>query len=358
MPLSLVLFLSACTELTNLRRIKEIQDEKIRELLAENEQYRKKYYEAIEERNTTVNQLNKSIAEQNTKIATLEKAKSDKEAELELSINTLNLQIKTFKNEIIQLNKINNERQRIISEKVQENTNLKNEINNLNAAISQKESSIANLNREITGYKNEIASLQDQINQLNDSLNQSNRELEKTKSEIKALSSDLDKAQKDYEKKLSQLPTKPKTDLSSLQKDIEKYLESKQIDYISVKDTQRGLVISIPSAYLFEGLADEIKPDIESILKELARFIKAYPKNDILVEGHTDDQPIKDSPFYDNLHLSSSRSLRITRFLITDCGIKSSRLYSVSAGEFHPIAKNTTPEGRKMNRRVDIVVLN
>ena len=354
---SIWLFMSGCTELYDLRNIKEIQDAKIRELMAENEQYQDKYYKAIEERNATVNQLNKSIVEQNTLIATLEKARSDREAELELKINKVNLELKDSKNEIARLNQVNTQSQMTISEKDKELNTLKTEKDTLATTVTEKDTAITSLNSEIETYKNEIVTLNETISKLNASIQQNEEALKKAQEESKQLSGNLTNAKKDYEKRLSQLPVKPATDLSPLKQKFEKYLQDKAINFITIEDTQRGLVISVPASSLFEGFAEDIKPDMIPILKDIAQILKESPDNDILIEGHTDNQPIKDSPFFDNLHLSSSRSLRITRFLINDCGIKSSRLYAVSAGEFHPKAENNTPEGRNKNRRVDIVVL-
>lgn len=351
------LFISGCTELSDLRRIKEIQDAKIRELIAENEQYQGKYYKAIEERNITVNQLNKTIAEQNTRIATLEKSKSDREAELERKINRLNLETRDLKNEATRLSEVNSKNQTIISEKENEISNLKMEKDSLSTTITEKDTSITNLTNEIETYKNEMVSLNEEISKLNTSIQQDKEALQKANDEAKKLTSDLNQAKIDYEKKLSQLKFKPLADLTPLKEKLEKYLQGKNITAITVEDSQKGIIISIPASSLFEGFAEEIKPDMIPILKDIAQILKEFPDNDIWVEGHTDNQPIKDSPFYDNLHLSSSRSLRITRFLISDCGIKSSRLYAVSAGEFHPKADNNSPESRNKNRRVDIVVL-
>jgi len=78
--------------------------------------------------------------------------------------------------------------------------------------------------------------------------------------------------------------------------------------------------------------------------------------NEISIEGHTDNVPIHNSQFASNWELSTARAVEIVRLFITRYGFSPDRLSAAGYSEYHPIASNSTAEGRQLNRRVDVVV--
>ncbi|HBI24653.1 MAG TPA: flagellar motor protein, partial [Nitrospiraceae bacterium] len=80
-------------------------------------------------------------------------------------------------------------------------------------------------------------------------------------------------------------------------------------------------------------------------------------KENIHIEGHTDDIPMNSIQFPSNWELSSARATSIVRRFISH-GVNPSRLTAIGYGEYRPITGNETEEGRGKNRRVDIVILN
>jgi len=87
-------------------------------------------------------------------------------------------------------------------------------------------------------------------------------------------------------------------------------------------------------------------------IKQLADFMKAYPKTTAVIEGHTDNVG---SAEY-NQKLSQARANSVRQYLIDNFGIKASRLSAIGYGLTKPIASNDTEEGRQKNRRVQVVV--
>jgi chemotaxis protein MotB len=77
----------------------------------------------------------------------------------------------------------------------------------------------------------------------------------------------------------------------------------------------------------------------------------------IRVEGHTDNVPASGSAFASNWELSSARALAVVRFL-QEQGVDPTKLAAAGYGEFQPIGSNDTPEGRSLNRRIEIVLVN
>ena len=97
----------------------------------------------------------------------------------------------------------------------------------------------------------------------------------------------------------------------------------------------------------------------QEVLTKLATSLKDAPDNHFIVEGHTDNAPIKNgakAQFASNWELSAARSLAVVQFLQSS-GIGGSRLESRAYGEHQPTADNDTPEGRSENRRIEIRII-
>jgi len=96
-----------------------------------------------------------------------------------------------------------------------------------------------------------------------------------------------------------------------------------------------------------EGLAN---------LQTVAAALRGKPWKALRVEGHTDNTPVRNMPFVDNWDLAGARASAVARWLAAQQGFQASAVTAVSRAYFAPAATNDTPEGRKKNRRVEIVV--
>ena len=79
---------------------------------------------------------------------------------------------------------------------------------------------------------------------------------------------------------------------------------------------------------------------------------------DIRIEGHTDNVPIHNDKYDSNWELSTARATEIIKLFITKFSLAPNRLSASGYSEYYPTASNETAEGRAMNRRVDLVILN
>ncbi len=119
---------------------------------------------------------------------------------------------------------------------------------------------------------------------------------------------------------------------------------------ISVEDDERGLIIRLGEV-LFEFDSAEINEKTEAAMKNIIRVIQnKYPDREIIVEGHTDNTG---NPHY-NQQLSEKRAYNIANRILTD--LDHDKVSYIGQGESEPIAPNNTTEGRKKNRRVDIII--
>ena len=126
---------------------------------------------------------------------------------------------------------------------------------------------------------------------------------------------------------------------------------------ISLEEAEEGLIIHLPADISFKsGTAEIYNEDSILFLKRLALIIKTIPVEvQVQVRGYTDNiPPPKTSPYQDNWELSGARALSVLKYLIK-FRVNPKRLSFAGYGQYHPIATNATPEGRKKNRRVDII---
>jgi chemotaxis protein MotB len=118
----------------------------------------------------------------------------------------------------------------------------------------------------------------------------------------------------------------------------------------------RGLVISLPQAILFSSGGDTVSPSALPALERIGQVIRDIPNNVRLI-GHADMAPIHNRRFGSNWELSMARSHKILELLSTRYGVPESRLSITSYGPYQPVASNDTKDGRALNRRVEILIL-
>ncbi len=119
----------------------------------------------------------------------------------------------------------------------------------------------------------------------------------------------------------------------------------------------RGLVISIREAGSFAVGSAELSDEARRLLVEIGGPL-AELSNQIRVEGHTDDTPIRTERYRSNWELSTARATTVIAFMAEQVGIDAQRLSAAGYGEFRPRAPNATATARAQNRRVDLVILN
>ena len=127
---------------------------------------------------------------------------------------------------------------------------------------------------------------------------------------------------------------------------------------ISVGYDERGLVVRMLDQVLFDSGKATLRPEAHAVLDKVARVLNQEAGDQpIGIEGHTDNQPIKRSGWKDNWELSLARARAVLTYLVKERELAPTRVSAVGYGEYRPLASNHTPEGRRMNRRVEIVVL-
>jgi len=120
-----------------------------------------------------------------------------------------------------------------------------------------------------------------------------------------------------------------------------------------------GSGLKASSDILFDSGKVALKPAGEAALRQIAPKLKEILTDKrvmLRVDGHTDNQPIKRSPWSDNLHLSLMRARAVVVYLATQ-GVPSNAMCAAGFGEWHPVGENSTKDGMTKNRRVELSLM-
>jgi chemotaxis protein MotB len=145
-------------------------------------------------------------------------------------------------------------------------------------------------------------------------------------------------------------------DADALQRELEAVLGAEIRDNeIEMRVTPDGLVLSLREVGFFDSGRAEIVPSALPKLGKIAAILNSHGF-DIRVEGHTDDIPIHNSEFHSNWELSTSRATQVVTLLVEHYSLSPLRVSAAGYGPYRPVATNGTAQGRKMNRRIDLVI--
>lgn len=214
----------------------------------------------------------------------------------------------------------------------------------LNTCLAEKEQ-MANRIEDLRSTNSQLITTKDQITTLS---SKGAENLEKTLESLKEKDLKINRLQDALTRKDSvtvALVTSIKRAVGVNDPDIEVNVE-KGVVYISIADK-----------LLFKSGSYEVSDRAKEILGKVAAIVKDKPNFECMVEGHTDNVPIKNPVLQDNWDLSVKRATSIVRILQKDFGIEPQRLVASGRGEYVPLEANTTAEGRARNRRTRILVL-
>jgi len=126
--------------------------------------------------------------------------------------------------------------------------------------------------------------------------------------------------------------------------------------FVDVKITNEGVKVVLSNPVLFDVGKNALKGESRTILKTLIDAVRDL-QNEIIIEGHTDDVPVRGGEFSSNWELSTARAFSVIEYFIAE-NISPKRLSAIGCGEYRPLYPNDTESHRSMNRRIEISVLN
>ena len=152
------------------------------------------------------------------------------------------------------------------------------------------------------------------------------------------------------------LQASPPPQLEELARTVQKSLNHlRDSSEIRLLITGRGLVIHLPEFLFFNSGEATFRSEGYPLLEKLADILAKIP-NHVLIEGHTDNRPIHTPQFPSNWELSTHRSTNLVRYFIEHLHINPARVTAAGYSEYAPRADNAVEEGRRLNRRVDVII--
>ncbi len=297
-------------------------------------------------------QLDAEIRERRTQIEELENRAREAEAsarevqeEADRQVAALELQKSTAEQQVslarIQLTLIQSEKARVEAER-----------DNLNLATLQLKSQREALTRSVVDLESEGARLRAESARLSiegDRLKAERDQLkvdgDALREESARLEAESDKLRADKERL-----SREKAEVELARQQTEERLQSALSQVADTRDSARGIILNLPDI-LFDVNKATLKTELKTAVAKLAGILLMMSEPRVRIEGHTDSTGSEEY----NLKLSTERSQGVLAFLQAE-GIDESRMTAVGYGLTRPIAGNDTREGRRKNRRVEIII--
>ncbi len=126
---------------------------------------------------------------------------------------------------------------------------------------------------------------------------------------------------------------------------------------VEIKVDKQVVFINLSDKMLFQIGSSNLTPRANEVLGKIAKIVESRPDLEVMVEGYTDNKPIKTACMDDNWDLSVKRATSVVRVLQTVYKINPNRLIAAGRGEYNTLATNNSDAGRTANRRTRIIIL-
>ena len=219
-----------------------------------------------------------------------------------------------------------------------DNANTQNQLDKTQGQLNDCNLQVKNLRQETSSLQNENASVQNDLKVLS---SESKMTIAEQAKRLQTLNSMI-QAQKEV--------------MSKLKNSISDALMNYKTDELSVYTKDGNVYVSLQEKLLFKSGSDVVDPKGKEALKSLAQVLNNTRDITVLIEGHTDNVPIKTKLFKDNWDLSTARATSIVRILTLDNAFDPNRITATGKAQFHPVQTNDTAEGRSGNRRTEVIL--
>ena len=211
--------------------------------------------------------------------------------------------------------------------------------------------------RSEDALRGSLISKSQQVNQLNQNLGDAETDIKNKNADLQSKDADLQSKNARIADLQSALAQKDAATKALRQRVSDALLGFNAQDLqVSVKNGK--VYVSLSEQLLFKSGSTKVDPKGQDALRKLAVALKDNKDVNVLVEGHTDNVPIKGataSGARDNWDLSVMRATEITR-LLTTAGMEPAQVTPSGRAEFLPLAPNDTPANKALNRRTDIIL--
>ena len=217
-----------------------------------------------------------------------------------------------------------------------------------NARITSLEEQQKGLQQALKAAETKYARLQESLDKSLTNASQNNISIEKLVDQINESNQ--------YIRHLVEVKSKSDSLNMVLTNNLTRSLSKEELKEVDVQVLKGVVYISLADNMLYKSGSYEINNRAAETLSKIAKIIKDYKDYDVLIEGNTDNVPIKRENIRNNWDLSTLRASSVVQALQNDYGVDPKRLTAGGRGEYNPIADNNTELGKQRNRRTQIII--
>jgi chemotaxis protein MotB len=235
---------------------------------------------------------------------------------------------------------------------------------------SQLEEALYNLNAQKQKYAGLEIDMQNLNRQLDILKTGSNTEIEMLMEELQIARRDLNlredrlrEAEKELEDRnarlieLQDVLAQKEQAVKDLREKVMRALTGFTDNGLTVHEKNGKVYVSMDEKLLFKTGQWDVDPNGQRALRDLSKLLAENPDINIMVEGHTDDVPMRGSgEVKDNWDLSVMRATAVTKILTQNPQLDPERIIAAGRSEYVPLVPENTPEARQMNRRTEIIL--
>lgn len=235
--------------------------------------------------------------------------------------------------------------------------NTERERNTLKANLTQSQTETQLLEQQIQNLKDQVADLKAQRDKQLEQVGDLTVLSKSANENIKETLSQLEKKDK-YIQLLQAARTKADSINLALAVNLKSVLrDGIEDEDVEIKVDKTVVFINLSDKMLYESGSANITARAKEVLGKIAKIIETRPELEVMVEGYTDNVPIKTTGIQDNWDLSVKRATSVVRVLQNTYNIDPNKLIAAGRGQYNAIATNETAEGRAMNRRTRIIIM-
>ena len=236
-----------------------------------------------------------------------------------------------------------------------ENISLTESLQTAREDLAAKNARVASLEEQLTAQKQALAEQKRAYIALQQSLDKSLTNASQNNVSIEKLVDQINESNQ-YIRHLVEVKSKSDSLNMVLTNNLTRSLSKEELKEVDVQVLKGVVYISLADNMLYKSGSYEINSRAAETLSKIAKIIKDYKDYDVLIEGNTDNVPIKKTNIRNNWDLSTLRASSVVQALQNDYGVDPKRLTAGGRGEYNPVASNDTEVGKQRNRRTQIII--
>ena len=230
----------------------------------------------------------------------------------------------------------------------EENKALQTNYTDTKEKLAAASARVASLEQQLAQEERANKALQDALDKSLTNANQNNISIEKLVDQINESNK--------YIRHLVEVKSKSDSLNMVLTNNLTRSLSKEELKEVDVQVLKGVVYISLADNMLYKSGSYEINDRAAETLSKIAKIIKDYKDYDVLIEGNTDNVPIKRENIRNNWDLSCLRASSVVQALQNNYGVDPKRLTAGGRGEYNPLQPNTTEVGKQRNRRTQIII--